>query len=78
MPLGQQVLAVEPVPLVPQGIVAAFFVAGGTLRHSWFLATYMEPGPRYPVAGGFILLGPAMYGAGYWAVRLAVTRQDPH
>ncbi|MFB9477260.1 hypothetical protein ACFFR3_47865 [Nonomuraea salmonea] len=65
------------VPLVPQGIVAASFVAGGTVRHSWFLATYMEPGLRYPVAGGFILLGLAMYGAGYWAVRPAVTRRDP-
>ncbi|MEV5322672.1 hypothetical protein AB0K67_00885 [Nonomuraea sp. NPDC052634] len=64
------------IPLVPQGIVAAVFVANDMLRHTWFLATYMPEGLRYPVAGGFMLLGLAMYGAGLWAVRPAATRQD--
>ncbi|GGT13212.1 hypothetical protein ACFFV7_24895 [Nonomuraea spiralis] len=47
------------IPLVPQGIVAAGFVANGRLRHPWFLATYMEPGLRRPVATGMIILRPA-------------------
>ncbi|MEV4455606.1 hypothetical protein [Microbispora sp. NPDC049633] len=57
------------IPLVPQGIVAAVFVSNGMLRHSWFLATYMPPGLRYPVAAAFVLLGLAMYGTGVWIVR---------
>ncbi|MFF3669518.1 hypothetical protein [Microtetraspora malaysiensis] len=57
------------IPLVPQGILAAVFVANDMLRHSWFLATYMPPGLRYPVAAAFILLGLAMYGAGVWIVK---------
>ncbi|MGW5262962.1 hypothetical protein ACWEQG_18460 [Microbispora sp. NPDC004025] len=57
------------IPLVPQGIVAAVFVSDGMLRHSWFLATYMPPGLRYPVAAAFVLLGLAMYGTGVWIVR---------
>lgn len=56
------------IPLIPQGILAAVFVATGTLRHSWFLATYLPAGWRYPVAAAFIALGLAMYGTG---VRLA-------
>ncbi|MFG2037861.1 hypothetical protein [Dactylosporangium sp. NPDC048998] len=63
------------IPLVPQGILAAVFVANGMLRHSWFLATYMPPGWRYPVAAGFILLGLAMYGTALWIVRPAGTRR---
>ncbi|MEV4294722.1 hypothetical protein [Microbispora rosea] len=57
------------IPLVPQGIVAAVFVANGMLRHTWFLATYMPPGLRYPVAAAFVVLGLAMYGTGVWVVR---------
>ncbi|MEV5740545.1 hypothetical protein AB0L30_10875 [Microbispora rosea] len=56
------------IPLIPQGIVAAVFVANGMLRHSWFLATYMPPGLRYPVAAVFVALGLAMYGTGVWIV----------
>ncbi|GAA0389720.1 hypothetical protein GCM10009530_46060 [Microbispora corallina] len=57
------------IPLVPQGVIAAVFVADGMLRHTWFLATYMPPGLRYPVAGAFAALGLAMYGTGVWIVR---------
>ncbi|MEU5863324.1 hypothetical protein ABZ815_19295 [Nonomuraea sp. NPDC047529] len=57
------------IPLVPQGILAAFFVSGDMLRHSWFLATYMPSGLRYPVAAGFVLLGLAMYGLGLWIIK---------
>ncbi|MFF0311888.1 hypothetical protein ACFYSC_31000 [Streptosporangium sp. NPDC004379] len=57
------------VPLVPQGVLAAVFVSDGMLRHSWFLATYMPPGLRYPVAAAFVLLGLAMYGMGVWVIR---------
>ncbi|MEV4175361.1 hypothetical protein [Nonomuraea sp. NPDC049709] len=54
------------IPLIPQGVVAAVMVSNGQLRHSWFLATYMEPGLRWPVAIGFILVGLTMYGTGLW------------
>ncbi|MET7420410.1 hypothetical protein [Dactylosporangium sp. NPDC005555] len=57
------------IPLVPQGILAAVFVANDTLRHSWFLATYMPSGLRYPVAAAFIAAGLAMYGTGVWLAR---------
>ncbi|MGW4403549.1 hypothetical protein ACWEJ6_05935 [Nonomuraea sp. NPDC004702] len=57
------------IPLVPQGVLAAVFVSDGMLRHSWFLATYMPAGLRYPVAAGFVLLGLAMYGLGLWMIR---------
>ncbi|MFC6019959.1 hypothetical protein ACFP2T_27645 [Plantactinospora solaniradicis] len=56
------------IPLIPQGILATVFVSRGTLRHTWFLATYMPPGLRYPVALGFALLGLAMYALGTWIV----------
>ncbi|WP_327006834.1 hypothetical protein OHA72_05890 [Dactylosporangium sp. NBC_01737] len=56
------------IPLIPQGILAAVFVANDTLRHSWFLATYMPPTWRYPVAAAFILLGLTMYGTALWIV----------
>ncbi|MGI5246744.1 hypothetical protein [Dactylosporangium sp. CA-139066] len=59
------------IPLFPQGIVAAIFVGNGMLRHSWFLATYMPAGWRYPVAGAFILLGLGMYGTALGIVRSA-------
>ncbi|MFB4282158.1 MULTISPECIES: hypothetical protein [unclassified Nonomuraea] len=54
------------IPLIPQGVVAAIMVSNGQLRHSWFLATHMEPGLRWPVAIGFILIGLTMYGTGLW------------
>ncbi|MGW4795256.1 hypothetical protein ACWEPC_22875 [Nonomuraea sp. NPDC004297] len=54
------------IPLVPQGIVAAVFVSNGQLRQSWFLATHMSPGLRWPVAIGFMLLGLGMYATGLW------------
>ncbi|MEU7887014.1 hypothetical protein AB0B54_16050 [Microbispora bryophytorum] len=57
------------IPLVPQGIIAAVFVTNGMLRHTWFLATYMPSGLRYPVAVAFVALGLAMYGTGVWVVR---------
>lgn len=57
------------VPLFPQGIVAAIFIADGDLRHSWFLATYLPAGWRYPVAAAFITLGLAMYGTALWLIR---------
>ncbi|GAB3906023.1 hypothetical protein [Microbispora bryophytorum] len=57
------------IPLVPQGIIAAVFVANDMLRHTWFLATYMPSGLRYPVAAAFVALGLAMYGTGVWVVR---------
>ena len=65
------------IPLVPQGIVAAVFVANGMLRHTWFVATYMPQQLRYPVAFGFVLLGLAIYGAGLWIVRPAARRDAP-
>ncbi|MEU8193879.1 hypothetical protein AB0C10_08880 [Microbispora amethystogenes] len=57
------------IPLIPQGVLAAVFVSNGMLRHSWFLATYMPSGLRYPVAAAFVLLGLAMYGTGAWVVK---------
>ncbi|MEU7939777.1 hypothetical protein [Microbispora bryophytorum] len=57
------------IPLVPQGIIAAVFVTNGMLRHTWFLATYMPSGLRYPVAVAFVALGLAMYGTGVWVVK---------
>ncbi|MFC4120828.1 hypothetical protein [Nonomuraea zeae] len=65
------------IPLVPQGIVAAVFVANDMLRHSWFLATYLPPALRYPAAAAFILLGLAMYGAGGWIVKPSSPRSRP-
>ncbi|MEV4507467.1 hypothetical protein AB0K00_00715 [Dactylosporangium sp. NPDC049525] len=59
-------LGLGALPLFPQGIVATVFVANGTLRHTWFLATYMPAGLRYPVSITFILLGLAMYGTALW------------
>ncbi|MFY1691137.1 hypothetical protein [Plantactinospora sp. WMMB782] len=56
------------IPLIPQGILATVFVSRGTLRHSWFLATYLPPGLRYPVALAFVVLGLAMYAVGTWIV----------
>jgi ABC-2 type transport system permease protein len=54
------------IPLFPQGILAAVFLVNGQLEHSWFLATYMSPGLRWPTAIFMIVLGLAMYGAGLW------------
>ncbi|WP_188196413.1 hypothetical protein [Nonomuraea sp. SYSU D8015] len=67
-------LSLGAIPLVPQGIVAAVFVADGRLRHSWFLATDMPPGLRWPVAIGMMLIGLAMYGVSLWLVRRAKRR----
>ncbi|MBB5080344.1 hypothetical protein [Nonomuraea endophytica] len=57
------------IPLFPQGIVAAVFVANDMLRHTWFLATYMPPGLRYPVAAAMIALGLTMYTVGAWILK---------
>jgi ABC-2 type transport system permease protein len=54
------------IPLVPQGIVAMVFLTNGQLQHSWFLATHVSPGLRWPVAIGFVLLGLGMYGTALW------------
>ncbi len=54
------------IPLFPQGILAAVFLTNGQLEHSWFLATYMSPGLRWPTAIFMILLGLTMYGLGLW------------
>lgn len=56
-------------PLFPQGIVATIMVAVGKSHFSWFLATYLPPAARYPVAIGFILLGLTMYGVALWLIR---------
>ncbi|NRQ37019.1 hypothetical protein HII36_35055 [Nonomuraea sp. NN258] len=67
-------ISLGAIPLIPQGIVAAVFVANGQLGHSWFLATHMPEGLRYPVAFGMIALGLAMYGVGLWLVYQAKKR----
>ncbi|TYB58639.1 hypothetical protein FXF51_36810 [Nonomuraea sp. PA05] len=54
------------IPLAPQGIVAMVFLANGRLEQSWFLATHMPPGLRWPVAFAFVLLGLGMYGTALW------------
>ncbi|GAA3705304.1 hypothetical protein GCM10022224_083360 [Nonomuraea antimicrobica] len=59
------------IPLIPQGVLAAVFISDGRLRQSWFLATYMPPGLRWPVAIGFMVLGLAMYGVSLWLVQRA-------
>ncbi|NUS07691.1 MAG: hypothetical protein HOV97_34585 [Nonomuraea sp.] len=71
MPKAQQVVvavcwALGAIPLIPQGILAGVFVANGQLRHSWFLATYMSPGLRWPTAVGMMAIGVTMYGLGLW------------
>ncbi|MFI6325863.1 hypothetical protein ACIBG8_50685 [Nonomuraea sp. NPDC050556] len=63
------------IPLVPQGVVAAVFVANGQVRHSWFLATYMPPGLQFPVAMGMILLGIGMYATGIVTYKRHITRR---
>jgi ABC-2 type transport system permease protein len=57
------------IPLFPQGIVATAFVATGKTNMSWFLATYMPSGLRYPVSIGFIGLGLAMYATALYLIR---------
>ncbi|PZG18584.1 hypothetical protein [Nonomuraea aridisoli] len=57
------------IPLFPQGIVAGIFVANGMERHTWFLATYMSPGLRWPVVTGMVLLGLTMYGMALYQVQ---------
>jgi ABC-2 type transport system permease protein len=57
------------IPLFPQGIVATVMVVNGKEDHSWFLATYMPPVWRYPVATAFIVIGVLMYGAALWIAR---------
>lgn len=54
------------IPLFPQGIVATVFLRNGQLEHSWFLATYMSPGLRWPVAIFMMALGLTMYGIGLY------------
>ncbi|MFI7614066.1 hypothetical protein ACIBP6_22820 [Nonomuraea terrae] len=53
------------IPLIPQGVVAMVMTAEGQLRHSWFLATYMPPGLRWPTAVVMMLVGLAMYVTGF-------------
>ncbi|MEV0591013.1 hypothetical protein [Nonomuraea cavernae] len=65
------------IPLIPQGILAGVFVANGQLEHSWFLATYMPPGLRWPTAIGMILLGLALYGTGLWIPSKYKTKSTP-
>lgn len=79
MPKTQQIIAMTclslgAIPLIPQGIVAGIFVANGQVRHTWFLATHMPPGLRWPVAIGMMLVGLAMYGVGLWLVYRAKRR----
>ncbi|WP_157549925.1 hypothetical protein [Nonomuraea candida] len=59
-------LSLGAIPLIPQGILGAVFVANGQLGHSWFLATHVQPALRYPVAIAFMLLGAGMYALGGW------------
>ncbi|MFG1943552.1 hypothetical protein [Nonomuraea sp. NPDC048826] len=54
------------IPLFPQGIVATVFLANGMYRHSWFLATYMSPGLRWPTAIGMIAIGLTLLGTGWF------------
>ncbi|MEV4538233.1 hypothetical protein AB0J82_31065 [Asanoa sp. NPDC049518] len=73
LPTGRKAIAwvcfgLGAIPLFPQGIVAAVFVSKGLTRQSWFVATYLSPGLRYPVAIGFVVLGLAMYALGTWLV----------
>ncbi|MDG6100901.1 hypothetical protein Daura_01795 [Dactylosporangium aurantiacum] len=68
--------ALGAIPLVPQGILAAVFVADGDLHHSWFLATYLPAGWRYPVAAVFVALGLAMYGTALWLIRPKATKKE--
>lgn len=65
------------IPLFPQGIVACVFLSNGQENHSWFLATYMEPGLRWPVAIGMIVLGVALYGMGVYVVRQPPATTEP-
>lgn len=60
---GVLLAALAAVPLFPQGVVAAIFVANGRERHTWFLATYMPPDLRWLTAGAMILLGLVLFGA---------------
>ncbi|WP_433439679.1 hypothetical protein [Nonomuraea sp. CA-141351] len=70
-------LSLGAIPLFPQGIVAAAFLANDRLRMSWFLATYMPPGLRWPTAVLMILIGLAMYGVGLWIPYRAKQRVKP-
>ncbi|WP_143043529.1 hypothetical protein [Nonomuraea jiangxiensis] len=63
------------IPLIPQGILAAVFVSNGQLRHSWFLATYMPPGLRWPTAILMMLIGLAAMGTGAWLYMRAKQRE---
>ncbi|MEO3788794.1 hypothetical protein ABGB14_01190 [Nonomuraea sp. B10E15] len=79
MPKVQRVIVMTcwslgAIPLFPQGIVAGIFVNNGMLEHSWFLATYMEPGLRAPTVAVMIVLGVAMYGTGLWLTYRAKRR----
>lgn len=58
--------ALGAIPLFPQGIVAGVFLALGRDGHSWFLATHMPPGLRWPTAVLMAVTGLAMYGLAAW------------
>ncbi|MFC4115771.1 hypothetical protein [Nonomuraea zeae] len=62
------------IPLIPQGVVAGVFISNGQLRHSWFLATYMTPGLRWPVVALMVAIGLTMYGLGLWIPHRAKKR----
>jgi ABC-2 type transport system permease protein len=66
------------IPLIPQGVVAMVMTAQGQLRHSWFLATYMPPGLRWPTAVVMMLIGLAMYVTGFrlwWQAKKSAARE---
>ncbi|TDE54557.1 hypothetical protein E1295_14910 [Nonomuraea mesophila] len=64
------------IPLFPQGIVAGIFLANGMLEHSWFVATYMPAGLRWPTVVEMTLIGAAMYGTGLWLTLRAKRRAE--
>ncbi|MDA0635935.1 hypothetical protein OUY22_21140 [Nonomuraea sp. MCN248] len=74
MPKGAQTVTylcwgLAMIPLFPQGIVASVFLVNGMYEHSWFLATYMAPGLRWPTAVGMIVIGLALLGTGWGLMR---------
>ncbi|MFI6481606.1 hypothetical protein ACIBH1_27005 [Nonomuraea sp. NPDC050663] len=61
-PLAALLFLLGAIPLFPQGIVAGIFVANGVEGQSWFLATYLAPGLRWPAVGGMVVLGLILFG----------------
>ncbi|WP_170317118.1 sensor histidine kinase [Acrocarpospora corrugata] len=52
------------IPLIPQGIVAGFFLIFGAPTKSWFLALYMPEPLQWPTVFGMIALGATMLAGG--------------